>query len=67
MAYKFTPNQTLEPVQILCVVGHIASLTLEGVVGLRKEKMTGKMPISKRRVDSKQCKQHVIFDKRFDV
>ena len=29
----FNPNRSLEPVQILCIVEHIACLILEGVAG----------------------------------
>ena len=30
---RFNPNRSLEPVQILCIVEHVACLILEGVAG----------------------------------
>lgn len=30
---RLNPNRALEPVQILCIVDHLACLTLEGVEG----------------------------------
>ena len=31
--FCFSANRSLEPVQILCIVGHIVCLILEGVAG----------------------------------
>ena len=36
--WRIAPNRLLEPVQILCMVEHIACLALEGVAGYVKRK-----------------------------
>ena len=45
--FTFNQNRSLVPVQILCIVEHIACLILEDVAGYVFKNKTGKMPTSK--------------------
>ena len=48
----------LEPVQILCIVEHIACLILEGVAGLRRENKTGNV-LNKQTKDEQEAMEKI--------
>ena len=52
--------------QIFCIVAHLVCLVLEDVAGYAERNKTGKMPTSKRKMNRKRWKQHVITGKRYN-
>ena len=62
--FSKTPIGSLEPVQIFCIVEHIACLNSWRHSGLCQENKAGKMPTSKRKMDGKRWKQPKIIDKQ---
>ena len=58
------PNRSLEPVQILCIVEHIACLIFEDVAGYVKRIRQARCRQAKERCTGSNGKQLKIFDKR---
>ena len=61
----FTLNWPLEPMQALCLVGHLVCL-LQGMVNYVKRIKQAKMPTTRRKMYRKQRKQPKIIGKRYN-